>query len=364
MISSEQAACQCFSRAGTPNDVSTVGSEYAENPMIRRVKTIDAHVAGEPLRLIVEGCPSPAGATMLEKRSSMRKRWDQLRCALMHEPRGHADMYGAILTAPVAADAHAGVLFMHHGGYSTMCGHGIIAVVTIALERGLLSVPDHSTQIILDTPAGTIRATATWGGDRVEHVSFVNVPSFVLHAGVPIRLGHRELRVDVAYGGAFYAVADGEAAGVPLRPMHLPELRRLGTQIREATRSVVSVVHPLEPLLSDIYGTIITGLPDRQEVDLRNVVIFADAQVDRSPSGTGTAALMAVVDAMGLLSPERPFVSESIIGTSFTGSVVRRIMVGDFPAIVPRIEGTAWIIGEHEFLIDDEDPFRAGFSLS
>ena len=331
--------------------------------MIRRITTIDAHVAGEPLRLLVGGGPRPVGATMLEKRAWMRQRRDPLRRALIHEPRGHADMCGAMLTAPVAADAHAGVLFMHHEGYSTMCGHGIIAVVTIALERGLLSLPDRSAEVVLDTPAGIVRAHATWCGDRVERVSFVNVPSFVLHAGVPIRLGNRELPVDVAFGGAFYAIADGEAAGVPVRPAYLPELRRLGTQIKEAVESVVTVAHPTEPSLGGVYGTVITGPPDRQDTDLRSVAIFADAQVDRSPCGTGTAALMAVVDAMGLLGHDRPFVSESLIGTSFSGSVVDRTTVGELPAIVPRIEGSAWITGEHEFVIDDADPLRDGFSL-
>ena len=331
--------------------------------MIRRITTIDAHVAGEPLRLIVGGGPQPAGATMLEKRAWMRQRWDKLRRALIHEPRGHADMCGAMLTAPVAADAHAGVLFMHHEDYSTMCGHGIIAVVTIALERGLLSLPDRLAEIVLDTPAGIVRAHATWRGDRVQRVSFVNVPSFVLHPGVPIRLGNRELPVDVAFGGAFYAIADGEAAGVPVRPAYLPELRRLGTQIKEAVESLVTVAHPVEPSLGGVSGTVITGPPDRQDADLRSVAIFADAQVDRSPCGTGTAALMAVVDAMGVLGHDRPFVSESLIGTSFSGTVVDRTTVGELPAIVPRIEGSAWITGEHEFVIDDADPLRDGFSL-
>ena len=300
---------------------------------------------------------------MLEKQEAMEKSWDYLRRALIREPRGHADMYGAMLTAPVAEDSHAGVLFMHHEGYSTMCGHGIIAVVTIALQYRLLSVGDDSSPVILDTPAGTVHATATWRDDRVEHVSFTNVPSFVLHAGVPIHLGNRQLSVDVAFGGVFYAIADAEAAGVPLRTAYLPELRRLGTQIQKATGSVVSVVHPIDSSLMGLSGTIVTGPPDHQESDLRNIVIFANSQIDRSPSGTGTAAVMAVVDAMGLVSPDRPFLSESIIGSLFTASVVSRTVVGNLPAIVSNIKGTAWIIGEHEFLIDDEDPLREGFSL-
>ena len=189
----------------------------------------------------------------------------------------------------------------------------------------------------------------------------MNVPSFVLHAGVPIRLGDRELPVDVAFGGAFYAIADGEAAGVPVRPAYLPELRRLGT--KEAVESVVTVAHPAGPSLGGVHGTVITGPADRQDTDLRSVAIFADAQVDRSPCGTRTAALMAVIDAMELFGHDRPFVSESIIGTAFSGFVVDRTTVGELPAIVPRIEGSAWITGEHEFLIDDADPLREGFSL-
>ena len=311
---------------------------------------------------------------MLEKRAWVRKRRDRIRRALMGEPRGHADMYGAVLTEPVTAGSHAGVLFMHNEGYSTMCGHGIIAVVTIALERGLLELADPTDEIVLDTPAGTVRAKATITqrpgarspapGRRVERVSFLNVPSFVLHPGLPLRIGTRELPVDVAFGGAFYAIVDSEAAGVPVRPEYLPELRKLGMQIKAGVESAVTVCHPLEANLEGIYGTIFTGLPDGEGADLRNVTIFADAQVDRSPCGTGTAAVMAVVDAMGLLGAARPFVHESIIGTRFSGSVESRTTAGDYQAIVPRIEGSAWITGEHEFIIDDTDPLKDGFRLS
>ena len=343
--------------------------------MIRRIKTIDAHAAGEPLRLIVDGFPRPSGATMLDKRAWLRKRRDRLRRALMHEPRGHADMYGAVLTEPVTPEAHAGVLFMHNAGYSSMCGHGVLAVVTIALERGLLQLPDPTDEIVLDTPAGTVRARATLREDdktrrqplaatpRVSSVSFVNVPSFVLHAGLPLRIGNREVPVDVAFGGAFYAIVDSEAAGVPLRPEYLAELRTLGMQIKDDVGSALQVVHPLEAGLRGVYGTIFTGMANDAGADLRNVTIFADAQVDRSPCGTGTAAVMAVVDAMGLLGGERPFVHESLIGTSFSGSVEERTTVGEYPAILARIEGAAWITGEHEFMIDDDDPLRDGFRL-
>ena len=300
---------------------------------------------------------------MPEKRDWLRRRHDRLRRALMHEPKGHADMSGAVLTEPVELGSHAGLLFMHNQGYSTMCGHGVIATVTIALERQLLTLPNSATQISLDTPAGTVHARATWKEGRVERVSFDNVPSFVLQAGVPIRLGTRELTVDVAFGGAFYAIVDSEAAGVPIRSGYLPELQRLATQIGKAVESAVTVVHPLAPAVRGVYGTIFTGLPNSEEADLRNVAVFADAQVDRSPCGTGTAAVMAVIDAMGLLGRDKPFVHESIIGTQLSGFLIDRTTVGELPAIVSRIEGSAWITGEHEFVIDDNDPLRHGFRL-
>jgi len=274
----------------------------------------------------------------------------------------------------VSPGSHAGVLFMHNEGYSTMCGHGVVAVTTIALERGLLMPGGDGTTIVYDSPAGTIRARARLGSAaadssdakgqaRVESVAFLNVPSFVLHGGLTVKLGSRTLRADVAYGGAFYAIVDSEAVGLPIDAARLPELRRIGMQIKDAIEAAQTVVHPLEPGLRDIYGTIFTGPASDDRADLRNVTIFADAEVDRSPCGTGTAAVMAVIDAMGLLAADRPFVHESLIGTHFLGRVASRTRVGDHEAIVPEIEGSAWITGEHTFLIDEGDPLKEGFRI-
>jgi trans-L-3-hydroxyproline dehydratase len=332
--------------------------------MIHRLRTIDAHAAGEPLRLIVEGFPAPRGKTMLEKRAWVRRHCDELRRAVMLEPRGHADMYGAVLTEPVTADADAGVLFMHNEGYSTMCGHGVIAVVTIALERGLLTFRDGRSDVVLDSPAGRVVARARLRSElRVESVAFVNVPSFVLLPGVDVKIGSRHVRADVAFGGAFYVIVDSESVGLPIEPSTLPDLRRIGMEIKDAIESVHTIVHPGDPGLNGIYGTIFTGPPRSPAADLRNVTIFADAEVDRSPCGTGTCAVMAILDAMGVLSPDRPFVHESIVGSTFRGRAVEKTRVGDYDAIVPEIEGSAWITGEHTFLIDDDDPFRGGFRI-
>jgi proline racemase len=329
------------------------------------IRTIDAHTAGEPLRLIIDGFPEPHGATMLERGEWLREYHDDLRTAVMLEPRGHADMYGALLTRPERPDSDAGVLFMHNEGYCTMCGHGVIAVTTLVFERGLLR-PRIAGELRLDSPAGVVRARPRFDGHdeaRVASVSFVNVPSFVLHAGLGVRVNGRDLRADVAFGGAFYAIVDSEAAGIPVSGHRLDDLRRTGMAVKEAVESAIRVEHPLNPGLHGVYGTIFTAPPTSEHADLRNVTIFAEAEVDRSPCGTGTCAVMAVLAAMGLLGPEQTFTHESIVGSRFRGRVVGETMVGDLPAIVPEIEGEAHITGEHTFYIDPRDPFAHGFRL-
>jgi proline racemase len=316
--------------------------------MIHRIRTIDAHAAGEPLRLVVEGWPSPEGATMLDKRAWAQKHLDHFRRSIMLEPRGHADMYGALLTEPATPGAHAGVLFMHNEGWSTMCGHGVIAVTTIAIERDLIW--PGGPALVLDSPAGPIEARAAIATDRdgrrrVSSVAF------------------RTVLVDIAFGGAFYAIVDAEAAGLPIDGARLPDLRRVGMEVKAEVERLRRVVHPSDPGLEGIYGTIFTAPAQHPDAHLRNVTIFADAEVDRSPCGTGTAAVMAVLSEMGVLNDDAPFVHESIVGTLFRGRIVGRMAVDDRPAIVPEIQGSAWITGEHTFLVDGEDPLKAGFRL-
>lgn len=334
-----------------------------------KIRTIDAHVGGGPLRLVVDGFPAPRGKTMLDKREWASRHADHLRRALVFEPRGHADMCGAVLTEPASPGAHAGVLFFHNGGYGSMSGHGVIAVTTIVIEHGLVMPGGDGTTIVFDTPAGTVRAVATVADPprpegerrtRVERVTFSNVPAFVLHAGVPIQLGARHLRADLAFGGAFYAIVDAEAAGLAIDMAHVPELRRAGLAIKEAVERTVVIAHPMHGT-SALDGTIFTGPPHDTGADLRNAVVFADGAVDRSPGGTGTSAVMAVVDAMGLLAEDGLFVHESLLGTRFNGRVSGRTAIGDYSAIVTDIEGSAWVTGEHTFVLDDHDPLKHGF---
>jgi proline racemase len=262
-----------------------------------------------------------------------------------------------------------------------MCGHGIIAVTTIAIERGLIwsgsaakagnggtpSGKPTEVEIRYDTPAGLVQARARLAhhGEsvRVDSVAFRNVASFVFEPSLLVTVGGRKIPVDVAFGGAFYAIVDAEAAGVPIDAAHLPELRRLGMTIAREVEKLRRVVHPADPGLEGIYGTVFTAPAHLPDAHLRNVTIFADAEVDRSPCGTGTAAVMAVLNDMGLLLDDVPFVHESIVGTTFRGRVVDRIEIGERLAIIPEIEGSAWITGEHTFLIDGDDPLKAGFRL-
>ncbi len=304
---------------------------------------------------------------MLERRAFAREHQDALRRTLMFEPRGHADMYGALLTPPERPDSDVGVLFMHNEGYSTMCGHGIIAVTTIAFERELITHADGRTSLVFDAPAGQIRAQAhiapTTGRRRVDSVSFLNVPSFVLVAGLPVTIGGRTIPVDVAFGGAFYAVVDAEAAGLAVVSSRLTDLKVVGMQIAREVERLLPVVHPSEPGLTGVYGTIFTGPPTVEGAHLRNVTIFADHEVDRSPCGTGTCAVLAVLDAMGLVDGETPFVHESIIGSTFSARVHSRTIVGEIPAIVPELTGAASITGDHTFVVEDGDVFPEGFRL-
>ena len=326
-----------------------------------RITTIDAHAAGEPLRVITGGLPRIPGETILAKRRYAREHLDHIRRALMFEPRGHADMYGAILTDPVTDDGDLGVLFIHNEGYSTMCGHGVIALVTVLLETGMLS--PHEI-VKLDTPAGRVTARADFDGVRVRSVAFENVPSFAYKlnqsANIP---GIGEICYDVGFGGAFYAYCKATDLGVQIIPEEFRKLIEVGMAVKRAVMDSIEIRHPFEEDLGFLYGTIIDGLALGVGADSRNVCIFAEGEVDRSPTGTGVSGRVAIEHAKGRLAIGEPIMIESLIGTRFTGRAVRETRFGDYSAIVPEVEGSAWITGRHEFLIAPDDPQRDGFML-
>ena len=328
---------------------------------------MDAHVGGQPLRLVVEGLPHPPGRTMSDKRAWLRRRAEPQRRAIVLEPRGHADMVAAVLTEAVSPEAHAGILFMDGRGYPAISGHGIVGAATIAVARSLIVVGDSDgpeMRVAFDTPAGVvhtiIRSERHASERRIHSVVFTNVPSFVHSAAHRVRIGARELRVDVAFGGLFYAIVDTEAVGIPLRPDRLNDLRKFGIELQDALNATTDFVHPVDPETKGVSGVVFTGPPTDPEAHLRRVVVTGSVG-DRSPGGTATAAVMAVLDAMGLLADDRHFVHESITGALFRGRAVRHTLIGETSALVAEIEGTAWITGEHTLLLDEDDPLREGF---
>lgn len=329
-----------------------------------RITSIDCHAAGEPLRVITGGWPDLPGDSVLERRRYQKEHFDHLRRAVMFEPRGHADMYGCLITPPVTPDADVSILFMHNEGYSTMCGHGIIGYVTVALETGLLPVTGDTTTVRLDTPAGLVTAHAMLDGGRVANVAFENVPSFVLASDQTVDVpGIGSLQFDVAFGGAFYAFCRAEDAGVSLTVDDNRRLIEVGMAIKHAVMDAMPITHPFEEDLSFLYGTIFIGEAHDKKNHSRNVCIFAEGEVDRCPTGTGVSARAAIHYGRDEIDLGDLFTVESIVDTTFTGRVLRTEPFGDYEAVVPEVSGTAHITGRNEWLIDPTDPLRDGFIL-
>jgi len=329
-----------------------------------KIKTIDAHTAGEPLRIILEGLPEIKGRTILEKRMYMKENLDHLRKALMFEPRGHADMYGAIITAPVNEGSHFGVLFLHNEGYSTMCGHGIIALTKVAVQTRMIEAINPTTKIRIDTPAGVVTSYARIKNGKVDSVYFHNVPSFVLTIDEEVEVkGIGKVNYDIAFGGAFYAFVNADKLGIGMKEENYSELIEKGMAIKKAVMKSYPIKHPFEEDLNFLYGTIFYGKSHSKHADSRNVCIFAKGEVDRSPTGTGVSARMVLNFAKDEIKLNQQMVIESIIGTMFTGSIVTTTKFGNYDAVIPQVEGNAYITGKHEFIIDPEDPLKEGFIL-
>jgi proline racemase len=317
-----------------------------------RYKTIDAHVAGEAVRLIVEGAPTIKGRRMEDKLAWLRKHGEPLRSALMLEPRGHAGMHGALFTEPVLPKAHAGLLFMNAGGFPPVSGEAVMAAVTIAIEQKIIHV--DADALYIDTPAGLLTVNPDRVGSqaemRVNAVAVTGLPGFVQAAGLPVQLGGRTVPVDVAFGGEFYAIADGEAAGIPVDTDHAPELIRTGVRLQQAVDAALRITHPG---LSAMNGVIFTA-PARKGGHLRSATVLDGGVLRRSPGAAGTVALMAVLDAMGILDETHEFIHEGVLGTMLRGTVARRQTVEEMALIFPRIDGDVSITGHHEFVVDKD----------
>ena len=326
------------------------------------ISTIEMHTGGEPLRVFVSGLPPIEGTTVLEKRRYFRDHYDHIRKSTMWEPRGHADMYGAVVTPSLDADMD--VFFLHNEGYSTMCGHAIIALTTLAIETGLVVKEGNRPQLTINVPAGRILAEATVENGRVVEASFRNVPSFLYLRDQVVNVpGLADVSFDVAYGGAFYAFVDAGSLALELTPAHFHKLIDYGRRIKAAVMTGFPITHPLETDLSFLYGTIFTGPALEHGHHSRNVCIFADGEVDRSATGSGVSARAALHYAKGELELDEKITIESIIGSTMSVQVVESTRYGDYDAVVPEISGTASITGRNEFYFDPRDELKEGFIL-
>ncbi len=294
------------------------------------------------------------GATLLDKRRHALERLDHVRRLLVYEPRGHADMYGCHVCEPNDDGADLGVVFFHNEGYSTACGHGTIALVTWALDEGVISRSDGENRVVVDVPSGRLETWATVDAGRVRSVRFRNVPSFVWATGV--EAGGRI--VDVAFGGAFYASVEER-----VEPAELPRLIALGRAIKHDLEARHEIVHPTEPELRDIYGVIFWQPEHGSPITQRNVTVFADGEVDRSPCGSGTSARLALLAAEGSIGQDEPLRHLSIVGSEFMGRVVAETTVAGRPAVITEVEGSAYRTGSAEFTLDPDDPLGTGFLL-
>jgi proline racemase len=330
----------------------------------KSLHAVDSHTMGEATRVIIGGLPVIPGNTMPEKKEYLEKHLDYIRTAVMHEPRGHKDMFGSIITTPTLPEADLGIIFMDSGGYLNMCGHGTIGASTIAVETGMVEVTEPITDIVLEAPAGIVKAKVRVENGKAKEVSVINVPSFLYKKDVQVELPNiGKVTFDISFGGSFFAIVKDSELKVEIRPENINVITERAMKLREIINKEIKVQHPTQPHINTVDLVEIYGQAKSDNANYQNVVIFGSGQVDRSPCGTGTSAKMATLYAKDELSLNEPFVYESIISTKFTGRVLEETTVGEFKAIIPEITGSAFITGFNHFVIDEEDPVKYGFLL-
>jgi len=328
------------------------------------IHCVDAHAEGEPSRIVVGGVLEVPGGSMLERMQHLEREGDALRRLLLFEPRGSAPLSLDLVLPSSHPEADAGFIIMESCSYEGMSGTNTINTATVLLETGVVPMTEPRTELTLEAPAGLVRVTADCRDSRCERITFENVPSFATHLDAAVEVpGLGEVRVDVAYGGAFCAFVEAPALGHEIVPEQARALADLGERIRPAVVEQLEIAHPVEPALGVLSFVVFTS-PPRAGGDARNATIVAPGRLDRSATGTATSARLAVLAARGEIGEGEEFVNESVIGTRLVGRVVRRTRAGDLDAIVPEISGRAWITGIHQFTLDPDDPFPEGFRLS
>jgi len=329
------------------------------------LQVLDMHTGGEPVRIIQKGYPPILGDTILAKRRYAREHLDHLRRLLMFEPRGHYDMYGALLVDPTLPGADLAVLFMHNEGYSTMCGHAVIALGRYAVDQGFVPRVEPVTEVGIECPCGLVKASVEIRGGRSGRVTFESVPAFLLAEQLRVEVpGHGPVVADVSYGGAFYALADAAQFGLDVRKSRVRDLVDAATALSTAVKSVLAIEHPVEKDLGFLYGSILTDGRERpEEGPSANICVFADAEVDRSPTGSGVTARMAARFQRGLVAAGQACEFLSVTKACFTGEVVGPVACGARPAVRVRVGGKACYSGEATFWLDEDDEIGRGFLL-
>lgn len=339
--------------------------EYS--PKLRKAKKIfvavDSHTMGEPTRIILQGFPKLQGETMMERKKFLEKNYDHYRTALMLEPRGHKDMFGAVITEPVSEEADLGVIFMDSGGYLNMCGHGSIGTATVAVEAGLVEVTEPYTNVVLEAPAGIIRTKVKVENGRAVEVSILNVPAFLYKEDLEIEVdGYGKIQLDISFGGSFFALVDTSKIGITIEQKNLSRFTDLGMKLMKKINQSIEIRHPYLDIttvdLVEFYGK-----PDNPKANLKNVVIFGEAQADRSPCGTGTSAKLAYLYEKNKIGLGEEFVYESITGSMFKGIATKEIEIDGRKAIIPQITGSAYITGLNQLILNDYDPHEYGFLM-
>lgn len=329
------------------------------------IHVLDMHTGGEPVRIIRGGYPPVPGPTILAKRRYAKEHLDHLRRLLMFEPRGHFDMYGALLVEPSLPGADLAVLFMHNEGYSTMCGHAVIALGRYAVDHGLVPKVEPFTEVGIECPCGLVKATVEVQQGRSGRVSFESVPAFLFAEQVRVEVpGHGTVVTDISYGGAFYALADSAQFGLEVRKSRVRDLVDAATALSAAVNAALAIEHPIEKDLGFLYGSILTDGRERPEDGpSANICVFADAEVDRSPTGSGVTARMAARFQRGIIAPGQLCEFESVTGARFTGEVLRPVSCGAKEAVVVRVGGQACYMGEAKFWLEEGDEIGKGFLL-
>lgn len=322
----------------------------------------DMHTGGEPLRIVTSGYPALPKGTILEKRAHVRDHLDHLRKILMFEPRGHYDMYGALLVEPDLPGADMAVLFMHNEGYSTMCGHAIIALGRYAVDKGLVAAQEPVTRINIECPCGMVAADVEVINGKAGRVSFESVPAFLFARDLTIDLpGYGAIRYDVSYGGAFYALADCRQFGLRFGTSPARHFVDAADALTQAVKKSVPLAHPEFADLAFLYGSILTDGGDGKDAPTRNICVFADREVDRSPTGSGVTARLAAMAAKGEAQLGEARIFESVTGSQFTGQIASLTTFGPHQAITARVSGRAHYSGEAKFIVEDDDPLGGGF---